>query len=90
MLEVQLRSGQVVAFDGRVVEIFAEGGPSRRFHLGQLGTVESVETADGAHTVALGDGAVTLAFAREEGPACARLLAAIAASQGALERPVSG
>jgi hypothetical protein len=89
MLEVSLRSGQVVAFDGRVVEVFAEGEPSRRFHLAQLGTIEAVEAADGVNTVKLEDGAVTLAFARGEAPTCARLLAAIAEARGALERPVS-
>jgi hypothetical protein len=36
VLEVHSRSGQVVAFDGRVVKVFAEGGPSHRFHLAQL------------------------------------------------------
>jgi hypothetical protein len=91
MIEVQLRSGQVIAFDGRVVEVFADRGPSRRFHLGQLSKVEAVETADGAQAVALEDGIVTLAFAREEAPACARLLAAIAEARGALaRRTVSG
>jgi hypothetical protein len=90
MLELRLRSGQVVAFDGRVVEVFAAGGPSRRFHLGQLGTVELVETGEGVHAVVLQEGAVTLSFARGEAPACTRLLAAIADAQRALERPVSG
>ena len=89
MLELRLRSGQVVAFDGRVVELFAEGGPSARFHLAQLDTIEAIGAADGATTVALDGGTVTLAFAREEAPGCSRLLAAIAESQDALERPVS-
>jgi hypothetical protein len=89
MLELRLRSGQVVAFDGRVVEVFAEGGPSRRFHLAQLGQIEAAEAANGVNAVALEDGAVTLAFAREEAPACARLLAAIAHAREALERPIS-
>ena len=89
MLEVRLRSGQVVAFDGRVIEVFVEREPSRRFHLDQLDTIEAVEVAGGGSTVELEDGAVTLAFAREEAPACARLLAAIAEARAALERPVS-
>jgi hypothetical protein len=89
MLEVRLRCGQVVAFDGRVVEVFADGGPSRRFHLAQLETIEAVEAADGVTTVELEGGAVTLAFAREEAPACGRLLAAIAQAQGALASPFS-
>lgn len=89
MLEVRLRSGQVVAFDGRVVEVFAEGGSSDRFHLAQLDRIEAVESADGASTVEVEDGAVTLAFAPEEAPACARLLAAIAEARAAPERPVA-
>ena len=89
MLELRLRSGQVVAFDGRVVEVFADGRPSARFHVAQLSTIEAVGGADGAKTVALEDEAVTLAFASEEAPSCARLLAAIAEARGTLERPVS-
>jgi hypothetical protein len=89
MLELRLRSGQVVAFDGRVVEVFAERGPSDRFHLDQLDAIEAVEGADGSNTVVLEEG-VTLAFAYEEAPACARLVAALAQAREALERPVSG
>jgi hypothetical protein len=89
MLGVRLRSGQVVAFDGRVIEVFVEREPSRRFHLDQLGAIEAVEAEGGGSRVELGDGVVTLAFAREEAPACARLLAAIAEARAALERPVS-
>ena len=47
MLEVRLRSGTVVAFDGRVIEVFAEHEPSRRFHIGQTGAPEYLHTADG-------------------------------------------
>lgn len=89
MLELRLRSGQVVSFDGRVVEVFAEGGPSSRFHLDQLDAVEAVEAADDSSTVDFEDGAVTLAFAPEEASACARLLAAITQARAALERPVA-
>ena len=89
MLEVRLRSGQVVTFDGRVVEAFAEGAASRRFHLAQLNRVEAVQTADGGTTVELEGGAVTLAFSPEEVPACTRLLAAISEALLAVERPVS-
>lgn len=89
MLEVRLRSGQVVAFDGRIVEVFAEGGPSDRFHLAQLAAVQAVEAEDGGSTIELEEGSVTLAFSPEEAPACARLLAAIEHAQAALERPVT-
>lgn len=86
MLELSLRSGQVVAFDGRVVEVFGAGQASRRFHIAQLGTIEEVEAADGARTLELDEGAVTLAFAREEARACARLVAAFADARAALGR----
>ena len=90
MLELHLSSGQVVAFDGRVVEVFADGRPSRRFHLSQLSAIVAVEEPDGGWTVALEDGAVALAFAPEEAPACSRLLAAVAEARATLERPFSG
>jgi hypothetical protein len=86
MLEVRLRSGTVVAFDGRVVEIFSEREPSRRFHIVQLSAPEAVEGADGTRTLAFENESVTLSFAREETPACARLLAAIADARAALQR----
>ena len=76
MLELRLRSGQVVTFDGRVVEVFAEHGPSRRFHVTQLPAPEVAASADGGRTLAF-DGEMSVAFAREEAPRCTRLLAAI-------------
>ena len=86
MLELHLRSGQVVAFDGRVLEVFADGRASRRFYLAQLSTLDAGEAADGSREVALEHGAVTLAFAREESPACARLLVTIADARAQLAR----
>jgi hypothetical protein len=86
MLEMRLRSGTVVAFDGRVVEIFAQREPSRRFHIAQLSAPEAVDSADGARTLAFENERVTLSFAREETPACVRLLAAIADARAALQR----
>ena len=86
MLEVHLRAGPVVAFDGRVVEVFVDGEPSRRFHITQLGPPKAAETADGGRTLTLQGGAATLWFAREEVPACARLLAAIGDAQATLAR----
>lgn len=73
MLELRLRSGQVVAFDGRVLEVFADDEPSARFHVEQLGAVEP-----GAGEVLLHPAAEPLLFAPGEEPARARLLAAIA------------
>ena len=86
MLEVRLRSGTVVAFDGRVIEVFAEHEPSRRFHIGQTGAPEYVHTADGGRTVTLENGAVTLSFAPEEAPTCERLIAAIGDARTAMHR----
>lgn len=83
MVELHLRSGQVVAFDGRVVEIFHGGRTSGRLHLAQLPELRAVEKEDGVREISLADAGVTLAFAREEGPACARLLAAIAEARAA-------
>ena len=84
MLELNLRSGAVVAFDGRVVEVFADGGSSRRFHIAHLDAPETLDAPDGVRTLALDNGAVTLTFACEEAPACARLLAAMAEARAAL------
>ena len=86
MLEVHLCAGPVVAFDGRVVEVFAHGEPSRRFHIAQLDPPEAADTADGGRTLTLQGGAATLWFAREEAPACARLVAAIGQAQSTLAR----
>jgi hypothetical protein len=55
MLELRLRSGTMVAFDGRVLEIFDTADASRRFHIAQLHAPEPVETADGGRTLALGE-----------------------------------
>ncbi len=86
MLELRLRAGRVVAFDGRVLEIFAERGSSRRFHVAQLSAPEAAESADGTRTLAFEHESVTLSFAREEAPACTRLLAAITEARSAVER----
>jgi hypothetical protein len=87
MLELRLRCGQVVSFDGRVVEVFGAGGPSTRFHIEQLEAPEPVEAPDGGLVLALENGSATLLFAREEAPACARLVAALAAAHSALDHP---
>lgn len=85
---MRLRSRQVVTFDGRVVEVFSTRAPSCRFHLAQLDAIEAVEAENGGSRVELGGRAVTLDFAPEEAPACARLLAAVAQARAAFERPL--
>jgi hypothetical protein len=86
MLELNLRSGHVVAFDGRIVEVFLNGEPSRRFHIAQLRGPDTLEAVDGGRTLAFGDTSFDVPFAREEAPACARLVAAIDEARAALER----
>jgi hypothetical protein len=81
MLELRLDSGPVVAFDGRVLEIFDAATGSSRLHIAQLNEPDLVEAADGASTLLLGAGSITLSFSREEAPACARLIDAIAEAQ---------
>ena len=86
MLELRLHSGTLIAFDGRVVELFAEREPSRRFHVARLSAPEAAESADGVRTLTFEHESLTLSFAREEAPACARLLAAITEARSAVER----
>ena len=77
MLELRLRSGMVVAFDGRVVEVFADGGPSRRFPPRPAGHDRSGrrETATGVKLcggmLQFGDSTLGLAGLRERA-ACER------------------
>jgi len=77
MLEVRLRSGTVVAFDGRVLEIFDAVGGSQRFHVTGLSTPRLLEDPDGSGRIVLDEPRVKLRLARGETPACARLIAAI-------------
>jgi hypothetical protein len=81
MLELRLRSGQIVAFDGRILEVFATTGPAARLHVAQIAVSQTVG-ADGLTMVDLGD-ALSVRFAREEAPARARLLLAIEQAQAA-------
>ena len=76
MLELRLQTGPVVAFDGRIVEIFSDGDPSLRFHVAQLGAPE-LRAADDGRALVLAHGTVVLPIADEDAPACRRLIAAI-------------
>ena len=67
MLELRLRSGDIVTFDGRILEVFASSGAGERLHV--------------AHVEATRAALTRLHFAREEAPAHARLLAAIEQAQ---------
>ena len=83
MLELRLRSGEIVTFDGRVLEIFRPEGASARVHAAQIEAAVA-DGPDGTSTVRFGDG-VGVRFAREETPACERLLAALAESHRAYD-----
>jgi len=85
MLELRLRSGAVVDFDGRILEVF-DLGPGRRFHVARLDDPLVAEHADGSRTVTLENGAVSLHFERDETPACNRLLVALAGARSAATR----
>jgi len=82
MLELRLRSGEIVAFDGRILEVFGPTGRGERLHVAQL-VPAVVEEDDGAASVAFGAAGVRVRFTREEAPARARLLAAVAEARRA-------
>ena len=77
MLELRLQSGTVVAFDGRVLEVFNGDGGSRRFHVAGVRGARLVEGPNGAGRIIFAEPALHLAVAREERPASARLVGAI-------------
>ena len=74
MLELRLSPDQVVAFDGRVLEIFDVDGASRRFHVDQL---EAPELVDDGRALVFPAPGIRLDVEREELPAARRLLAAL-------------
>jgi hypothetical protein len=82
MVELRLRSGEIVSFDGRVLEVFPRAGPGGRLHVARLEVARAAED-DGGSTVTFGGADLRVRFARDEAPACARLLAAIAQAQRA-------
>ena len=86
MLELRLRSGEIATFDGRILEVFASSGTGERLHVAHIEATRAV-FATGASAVSFGSSRVRLRFAREEAPACARLLAAIEQAQQADAEP---
>ena len=78
MLEAHLQSGQIVSFDGRVLEIFQPSQSSGRYHFDQLAAPVLSETADGGCELMLGDVPGLLAFARHELLLARRLVTALA------------
>jgi len=76
MLEIRLSSDQVVAFDGRVLEVFEATGSSQRFHVEQLEAPALVDDGDGRALVFAAP-RIRLGVGREELPAAKRLLAAL-------------
>jgi hypothetical protein len=83
MLELRLRSGTIVSFDGRVLEVFDGAGGSRRYHVTGLSAPRLVEAADGTTHIELEEPPLCLPLARSENPACARLIAAIEQARAA-------
>jgi hypothetical protein len=82
MLELRLRSGEIVAFYGRILEVFAPSGIGARLHVAQIEAAGTVK-ANGAAIVTFRGSRARLHFTREEAPAYARLLAAIHQAQRA-------
>jgi hypothetical protein len=85
MLEVRLDSGAVVAFDGRVLEVFDAGGESHRFHIARLPIPRLVEGPDGSSKIELGTRDLMLDLVGSETSACRRLIAAIEQARAADE-----
>jgi hypothetical protein len=82
MIELRLRSGQIVAFDGRVVEVFDSASAAERIHVAQAEAVSATDS-NGGSTIEFRNCSTLLRFAREEAPARARLLAAIESAREA-------
>ena len=79
MLEAHLESGQIVSFDGRVLEIFDPPASSRRFHVTQL-SPPSLSPHDRGHVLTVAGG---LVFNERELPLARRLCAAISSARPA-------
>ena len=75
MLELRLRSGDVLAFDGRVLELFGDGA-SFRFHVARV-TIPRLVADSGEPHLVFDDPPFAVELAREDLPGCRRLVAAI-------------
>jgi len=75
MLELRLHSGQIVTFDGRILEIFGPSGALERVHIAHLEPLH-VTDPDGESVLTIADCRVE--FGADEAMARERLLAAIA------------
>jgi len=85
VLELRLRSGEIVTFDGRILEVFGSTGRCERLHVVQIEAVRVAEAA-GHSSVTFGREGIGVNFAREETPARTRLLAAISEARRAYAR----
>jgi hypothetical protein len=83
VLELRLRTGTVVAFDGRVVEVFAGESGSTRLHVSQLTEPTVADGENGEHVVRLRPSSVELRFAASEANARRRLLVALEEARAA-------
>jgi hypothetical protein len=79
MIEVRLRSGPVVAFDGRVLEVF-DGQTSRRAHVSLLEPPELSPAGGGGVVLALPSLGLELSFDAAEARSGERLASALAES----------
>jgi hypothetical protein len=77
MIELRLRSGPVVAFDGRVLEVF-DGQASRRAHVSLLEPPELSPTRDGGVLLAIPSLGLELSFDATEARSGERLASALA------------
>lgn len=86
MLELRLRSGQIVSFDGRVLEVFGpDGAAGVRLHIANM-EVGRTGGSDGGSTLVFGEERLRARFAPEETAAADRLLAAVEQAQRADRR----
>ena len=90
MIELSLRSGAVVAFDGRILEIFSTDYPRGRFHVAQLGPPRLIERPGGSTEVCFDGWPQGITFAAAESPSAVRLLALLAEAHDAVSRSPRG